>query len=114
MSSVIVRLVDEGLRMEEHPGIAFRDGPAGRRAGLAGGPDVWEVIAVLGDTDESSAAAAIAATAAWLGLSEAQVRAAEGYYSSYPDEIDALLAGNRAAHEVAVAAESVRRRLYRS
>jgi hypothetical protein len=29
------RLIDEGLRMEDHPGIVFRDGPAGRRAALA-------------------------------------------------------------------------------
>lgn len=28
----------------EHPGIVFRPGPTGRRAGLAGGPDVWEVV----------------------------------------------------------------------
>ncbi len=36
--------------MEEHPGIAFRDGPVGRRAALAGGPDVWEVIETLQNT----------------------------------------------------------------
>jgi hypothetical protein len=41
------RLIDEGLRMEDHPGIVFRDGPAGRRAALAGGPDAWEVIETL-------------------------------------------------------------------
>jgi hypothetical protein len=29
------RLIDEGLRMEDHPGVVFRDGPAGRRAALA-------------------------------------------------------------------------------
>ncbi len=33
--------------MEEHLGIAFRDGPSGRRAALAGGPDVWEAIVTL-------------------------------------------------------------------
>ena len=41
-SSVAARLVDEGLRMDEHPGVMFRDGPTGRRAVLVGGPDVWE------------------------------------------------------------------------
>ena len=30
--------------MDDHPGIVFRDGPTGRRAGLAAGPAVWEVI----------------------------------------------------------------------
>jgi hypothetical protein len=40
-SGLVVRLVDEGIRMAEHPGVVFRDGPTGRRAGLAAGPDVW-------------------------------------------------------------------------
>ena len=39
--------MDEALRTEEHPGITFRAGPTGRRAGLVGGPDVWEVIDTL-------------------------------------------------------------------
>jgi hypothetical protein len=30
--------------MNAHPGIVCRDGPAGRRPGVVGGPDVWEVI----------------------------------------------------------------------
>jgi hypothetical protein len=44
LSSAANRLVDEALRMSEHPGIVFRPGPTGRRAGLVGGPDVWEVV----------------------------------------------------------------------
>lgn len=42
-SGLAQRLVDEGLRRAEHPGIEFKDGPSGRRAALALGPDVWEV-----------------------------------------------------------------------
>lgn len=44
------RLIDEGLRMEAHPGIVFHDGPSGRRAALAAGPDVWEVIETIRGT----------------------------------------------------------------
>jgi hypothetical protein len=44
LSSAANRLVDEAMRMAEHPGVIFRTGPTGRRAALAGGPDVWEVI----------------------------------------------------------------------
>ena len=44
LSSAANRLVDEAMRMAEHPGVTFRSGPTGRRAALAGGPDVWEVI----------------------------------------------------------------------
>src|SRR5580704_12634931 len=47
MSSAANRLVDEALRMAEHPGIIFRSGPTGRRAALVGGPDVWEVIRAI-------------------------------------------------------------------
>jgi hypothetical protein len=31
------RLIDEGLRMADHPGVIFKDGPSGRRAALAYG-----------------------------------------------------------------------------
>src|SRR5260370_13847994 len=47
LSSAANRLVDEALRMAEHPGVIFRPGPTGRRAALAGGPDVWEVIRAI-------------------------------------------------------------------
>lgn len=47
LSSAANRFVDEGLRSEEHPLVIFRDGAAGRRARLAGGPDVWEVISAV-------------------------------------------------------------------
>jgi hypothetical protein len=33
---VAERLIEEGLRTEEFPGIVFRSGPTGRRAGIAG------------------------------------------------------------------------------
>src|SRR5262249_18026827 len=39
--------VEEGLRMTEHPGVVFRDGPTGLRVGLVDGPDVWEVARAL-------------------------------------------------------------------
>ena len=86
-SRLAERYIDEGLRMDDHPGIVFRDGPTGRRAGLAAGPDVWEVIGALRSSglqgDE-----AIRATAEWSRLSVRQVRDAIGYHSEYPGEID--------------------------
>jgi uncharacterized protein (DUF433 family) len=92
-SRLAERYIDEGVRMDDHPGIVFRDGPTGRRAGLAAGPDVWEVIGALRSTglegDE-----AIQATAEWAGLSVRQVRDAIGYYSEYPDEIEERIRRN--------------------
>jgi uncharacterized protein (DUF433 family) len=92
------RLIDEGLRMEDHPGITFRDGPAGRRAALAAGPDVWEVIETLQGTGQSGERA-IAATSEWGGLTPGQVRAAIRYYADFGDEIDEWIARNRAEAE---------------
>jgi hypothetical protein len=80
------RLVDEGLRLAEHPGVVFRDGPSGRRAALAFGPDVWEVVKFLREIDERGPGGILAA-ADVLRLTEAQVRVAMHYYSAYPDEI---------------------------
>ncbi len=97
------RLIDEGLRMEDHPGVLFRDGPAGRRAALAGGPDVWEVIETLRGTglaDEQ----AIAATAEWGDLAPAQVRVAVRYYGEFREEIDERIAHNRREADLALAA----------
>jgi hypothetical protein len=74
--------------MAEHPGIVFKDGPSGRRAALAFGPDVWEVVKVLREIDERGSAA-LPAAAEVLGVPEARVRVAMHYYSAYPDEIDA-------------------------
>lgn len=91
------RLIEEGLRMADHPSIVFRDGPAGRRAALAGGPDVWEVIGTL-QSSGLSGEEAIAATADWGALTRAQVDAALRYYGDYQDEID-----NRIRHNLETA-----------
>ena len=86
-SGLAQRLVDEGLRMAEHPGIVFKDGPSGRRAALAFGPDAWEIVKVLREIDERGQSA-ITATADLLALAEAKVRAVMHYYAAYPAEID--------------------------
>ena len=81
------QLLDEGLRMERHPGIMFRTGPAGRRAGLIGGPDVWEAVrACLGhDVGEAAVRRDIGER---TGLTADQVRVALRYYADYSDEVD--------------------------
>ncbi len=92
------RLIDEGLRMEDHPGVVFRDGPAGRRAALFGGPDVWEVMETLKGTGLRGERA-IAATAEWGALAVAQVRVAARYYGEFREEVDERIALNRRAAE---------------
>ena len=105
-SALMQRYIEEGLRMDRHPGIVFRSGPAGRRPALAGGPDVWEVIQVVQNV-ETRGDRAIAEAASWLGLSAAQVRTAVEYYADYPAEIDSWLAR---AHAQAIEAEERFRR----
>ena len=101
-SGLAERLVDEGLRMAEHPGIVFKDGPSGRRAAVALGPDVWEVAKVVREFDERGERA-VKAAAELLNLPAERVRLALRYYGAYPDEIDAEMAmadeESRAAEE---------------
>jgi len=83
------RYAEEGARRDEHPLITFRDGPTGRRAGLVGGPDVWEVVMWLEDlADESDPAAALAEDGV---ITRPQIDAALRYCVAYSDEIAARI-----------------------
>lgn len=96
ISGFAERLIAEGLRMDTHPGVVFRDGPAGRRAALTAGPDVWEIVAVVRD-QRGGAQHRVAAAAELLGLSSAQVQAAVRYYADFTEEIDGLVTANQEA-----------------
>lgn len=102
-SRLAERYVDEGTRMDEHPGIAFRSGPTGRRAALAGGPDVWEVMQTI-KNGKARGEAAVTATADLLDLTEFQIRIAVRYYAAYPDEIDERIRRNVEEADAAEAA----------
>ena len=87
-SAMTTELLEEALRTRRAPGIAFVDGATGRRAVIAGtGIDVWEVIATWKETGADPAE--LQAAYAWL--SPMQLRAALGYYTLYPQEIDVRL-----------------------
>lgn len=110
-SGLAQRLVDEGLRSQEFPGIVFRDGPSGRRAGLTAGPDVWEIATALRDS-ELRGDAAIDMIATELSLPASRVRTALAYYGAHHDEIDTETADNeRAAIEALHSWESQQRLL---
>lgn len=78
--------------MQEHPGILFRDGPAGRRAVVAGGPDVWEVIQAVRDERAARPDLAefelIEAVNEHTGVPRRHVTMAINYWSAYPAEIN--------------------------
>jgi uncharacterized protein (DUF433 family) len=92
-SALTAELLKEAVRMRRAPGIVFTDGPAGRRATIAGsGLDVWEVIATFKQVGEDPEA--LRTYYSWL--TELQLRAARSYYALYPQEIDARLAREEA------------------
>jgi hypothetical protein len=109
-SALAQRLIDEGLRMADHPGVIFKDGPSGRRAALGYGPDIWEIVKFLGEIDERGPAALDAAAEAFA-LDSSRVATAVIYYGNYPDEIDAEISEADEASERAEQAWRVQRRL---
>lgn len=99
LSDRLRRYAEEGARRDEHPLVTFRDGPTGRRAGLIGGPDVWEVAMWVEDlAAESDPVAALADDGS---LTRPQIEAALGYRADYPEEIAARIELHR--HETAAA-----------
>ena len=84
-SEVASSLLREAVRMRRVPGVVFMDGPAGRRASIAGtGLDVWEVIS----TFKSVGADRERLEVSYEWLSDRQLSAALAYYDLYPQEID--------------------------
>jgi len=110
-SSATNLLVDEALRGQDHPLVVFRDGPAGRRARLIGGPDVWEVVRAVRSARaaerELSPDQVIALVAETSGIAEHLVRAALDYWGDYPDDVDVWV--DRAEREGRAAQERWRR-----
>jgi hypothetical protein len=87
MSDRLRRYAEEGARRDEHPLITFRDGPSGRRAGLVGGPDVWEVAMWIEDlaADDDPPDTLVTESV----LTRARLDAALRYHAAYPEEIAA-------------------------
>jgi hypothetical protein len=114
-SGAAALLVEEGLRMDAHPGVLFREGPAGRRAVLVGGPDVWEVIRAVRSARmsevEGSPDDVLSVVMDSTGLGRRLIDVAVAYYSEYPDDVDALIVEADAAEEAVEQAEQRRRSL---
>jgi hypothetical protein len=96
VTELIERFLREGLTSAAHPGIVFKGGPSGRRAALAGGPDVWEVVAALQHTSGSEAER-VSRLGEQFGLHERQVVMALNYAADHRDEIEARIEANEQA-----------------
>ncbi len=97
-TDLVTSLLDEGLKTRRYPGIIYRDGPTGRRAGLAAGPDVWEVIGTVRHV-EGKGDAKVVAAAEMLSLPERSVRLAVEFYSAFNEEVDDRIRANDEAAE---------------
>lgn len=94
LSDRLRRYAEEGARRDEHPLITFRDGPTGRRAGLIGGPDVWEIAMWIDDLGPVNDPAADLISD--RPITHAQIDAALAYHAAYPEEIQARIDLHRA------------------
>lgn len=103
VTELIERYAREGLACAAHPGIVFKPGPARRRAALAGGPDVWEIVAALRHTTGTESERMFT-LAEQFGIHERQVAIAFSYAAAHREEIEARIDAN---DQALVRAESV-------
>lgn len=109
-STVVVRAVQEWLRMQDHPGVVFVTTVEGeRRAALAVGPQVWTVAESWLQHDADDRSPALIADA--LGLPTVDIETALGYWAEFREEIDTLVSRQHAAQDEALAAWERRRAL---
>ncbi len=107
-TALLERLIIEGVDTLEYPGVLYRGPTHDRRAALAGGPDVWEIVTRLREL-EGSEEERIASLATETELHPRQVRAALEFAARHPTEIeDRIVRNERAITESREAAEQRR------
>ena len=100
ITALVTTLLNEGITTRRFPGVIYRDGPIGRRAGLVAGPDIWEVVRAVRDT-KGRGEKRLGAVADATGLLLSQIRLAVDFYAAHPAEIDQRIeADNREAERV--------------
>ena len=91
-------LIVEGIDQLDYPGIIFRGPAHDRRAALAAGPDVWEVIARLQELDGSEEQR-ISSLSAESHLHPRLIRVALDYAAEHSAEIRERIERNQAVAE---------------
>jgi hypothetical protein len=94
-TALLDRLIVEGVDQLDYPGIVFRGPGHDRRAALAAGPDVWEVVSRLQELDGSEEIR-IATLGAESDLHPRLIRIALDYAAAHPAEIRERIDRNRA------------------
>lgn len=109
-TALLDQLIIEGTDQLDYPGIIFRGPAHARRAALAAGPDVWEVVArlqELGGSEEHR----ISLLAAESDLHPRLIRVALDYAAEHASEVRDLIDRNRAMAERSRAAARQRESL---
>jgi hypothetical protein len=97
-TALLDQLIVEGIDQLDSPGITFRGPAHDRRAGLAAGPDVWEVVARLQElhgTEEQR----ISLLGAESDLHPRLIRIALDYAAEHAGEVRERINRNRAMAE---------------
>lgn len=110
VTNLMERFLREGLAVLDHSGVIFKSGPSGRRAALAGGPDVWEIASALRRMSGTESER-VAALAREFGIHERQVVLALNYAAAHRDEVEARIRANDQALAEAERIAAERQRL---
>lgn len=97
-TALLDRLIVEGVTQLDYPGVIFRGPAHDRRAALAAGPDVWEIVGRLQDL-RGGQEHRIATLAEESGLHPRLIRIALDYAAERPLEIRERIKRNREAAE---------------
>lgn len=97
-TALLDRLIIEGINQLDYPGIVFRGPAHDRRAALAAGPDVWEIIGRLQELDGSEEQR-ISLLASESDLHPRLIRIALDYAAEHSNQIRERIDSNRAMGE---------------
>ena len=97
-TALLGQLIVEGIDQLDYPGISFRGPAHDRRAALAAGPDVWEVVARLQELDGSEEQR-ITLLSAESDLHPRLIRIALDYAADHTDEVLVRIDRNQAMAE---------------
>ena len=97
-TALLGQLIVEGIDQLDYPGIIFRGPAHDRRAALATGPDVWEIVARLQELDGSEEQR-ISLLSAESELHPRLIRVALDYAADHADEVRERIDRNRAMAE---------------
>jgi hypothetical protein len=97
-TALLDRLIVEGIGQLDYPGVVFRGPTHDRRAALAAGPDVWEIVSRLQELDGSEEHR-ISALSAESEVHPRLIRIALDYAAEHPQEIRERIDRNRALAE---------------